>query len=466
MSFSPASYCPDSFDSGAFDAYTYLIVKIDGNTVDCVSAKLNFRTINQGHNMFLLTLDNYGGQYDGAFAANDPVEIYFKNILIFKGVIDSNKHALDLGRKWNFTDYLRIAGRGLSFELSNLKYTKAFLASMQFDDMIKEAFTNTGCTINFTVSDTATIAGHTSEDQYLIDLVREVLQKAGYEGRVDLNKALQYFPVGDATRDTGITITNTSCLKREYVEIEGSNIRNYIDVYGRPILPYPEDKDAWTETIDDPLWTASAGSVGVFAGGGSQKVGSNYVIGYTGAGASTATFKRTIPLINLATIKKLYLWYEIQHVGCTLAQIRLHAPDNANYFYYDIGTTNQWYWLALPLGPDAEYSVGSNPDGIWNKQGSPNWWDINAIEFHNTFSANDKQVSVDGMYFYPKRTHGLAQDATSIAAYLKRELSKITDATTNEECQKDADEILAQMKDPISSIRVTIPAYMAIVAET
>jgi len=471
------SFCPYSFDSDSFDTgvgASGLTVKIyyagAWHTVDCVSAKLNFRTINQGHMMFILTLDNYGGQYDGLFDANDSVEIRFNNVLIFKGVIDSDKHALDQGYKWNFTDYLRVAGRDQSFELSNLKYIRTFPSTMQFDDMIKEAFTQTGCTIGFTISDTVTISGHTSEDQYLLDLVRETLQKAGYEGYVDLAKALQYFAVGSATKDTGIAITDANCLGNQHIEIEGSDIRNTIKVFGKLRLFEPETRDIWT---DDPLhanWTQLVGTgLTVQAGG---KVGSHYVRcnGAIQNGTTYVWFRFLFPeimrvgLYGQYGLLGLYIRNPIVPLNNKLTILLEDSFEERFYTELVTETSTAWQYFEIPLGHEQTYS-DEFPDGIWHKLGNPDWLNIKYIHFQQIWDNQDEndRVEIDDLWLGKKAVHGVASDATSISNYLKRENSAILVASSNAEAQKDADETLAQMKGPMQSLKVITPASTFIV---
>jgi len=124
-----------------------------------------------------------------------------------------------------------------------------------------------------------------------------------------------------------------------------------------------------------------------------------------------------------------------------------------------------WSLKEYPLGKQAEFiDLETSPDkGIWLKTGNPDWLKITRIAWYFDWGSGNQALKIDGLNSFFKRTRGFAEDAVSQGKYLKRELTKITEATSNAEAQKDADETLAQMKDPLQSLRVTTPASTFIV---
>lgn len=231
------------------------------------------------------------------------------------------------------------------------------------------------------------------------------------------------------------------------------NVRNDITVYGAAEKPIPVDKDSWTETLDN--WSASVGTVALSAAG--PKKGAQAIRG-TNDATTFSTFKRTIPRQTIRNINNLYFWLWTLNT-CTWCKLRIHAPDNANYFEKTLDkTSNAWHFQDLALGPNMEYDAVDNPNGIWLKQGSPNWWDMQALEFHSLFSiASNQYNEVDALYFFPERWTDNATDAASIAAYEQRDLEVTDDKLhSDSDCQKRGETMLFQMKDPPTQITVTV----------
>jgi len=225
-------------------------------------------------------------------------------------------------------------------------------------------------------------------------------------------------------------------------------VKNNITVYGAAEKPLPADKDAWTESITG--WTASAGTVALYGPDG-QKAGNYAIQGYTGAGAAISTFKRDIPHTTIRDINKLYFWKTVG-ANCNSCVVRLHAPDSSNYFEASLSTSVGFVFHEFSLGPDAEYDAVKNPNGKWTKVGSPNWWDIEYIEFHTVFGATDRYVAVDGLWFYPERW---SATATSAFTYGQNDY-EVTDNTlhSDSDCEKRAETLLLQLKNPITRLDI------------
>ncbi len=65
--------------------------------------------------------------------------------------------------------------------------------------------------------------------------------------------------------------------------------------------------------------------------------------------------------------------------------------------------------LSAVAGPNADYDAFENSNGVWTKQASPNWWDIEYVEFHFEYTPNnDKYNQIDGLRFHSDRWEGTA----------------------------------------------------------
>lgn len=181
---------------------TKLEVKVNDVLINCLRAELDLKTINQGHQMFTLIVDNYNGVYNGSFHAQDLVEVHINDILYIKGYIDTVKHLLTQDRQWSGEDYLRITGRDLSQDFSNKKLIKTYPDSAKLGDIIRDAMDATEIT-KPAAGLGPTIGGYTADDEYLLDLVRKVLEQpmVNWEGFVGTDKTLEIFPMG--TRKAG-----------------------------------------------------------------------------------------------------------------------------------------------------------------------------------------------------------------------------------------------------------------------
>lgn len=447
---------------------TVITVKVDGEAVDVISARVNFRTINQGHSMFSAMVDNYSGGYDGVFDANDSIEISISGVVVFSGALDSVRHIEEQDTKWDFMDYIRLAGRDLSYELSNFKYTRTFPSGMQIDEMINEAIPS-GCNITMVSGETPLIDGHTSIDQSLLDLIIQVFEKAEYEGYVDLAGELQAFEVDDESKSTGITLSKSNILGKQHVEVGGMDIKNSITVLGALNLWEPEETpDLWTEA-DLSGWEQIVGS-GLRLWD-SARIGSNSVIIEPSADDEfEVTFTPyddegnpiKLRIGYYGQLQYLQFWgkgeLDVTHKMC------LHT-DEDNYFETDLFDLFEFAWnfFEFPLGT-SQVNTEKNPEGIWTSHGDPDWLNINYIRWYgSTLGTAWRFQAIDDLAFREKRTHGFAESPGSIGSYGKRELVRVTNAATNKECQKTANDHIAKLANPVDILSITVPLETLIV---
>jgi hypothetical protein len=231
------------------------------------------------------------------------------------------------------------------------------------------------------------------------------------------------------------------------------SIKNNITVYGAAAAPYPNDKDEWTDALT--YWTENNGDLtltnaepyGVKAG--SYRINCQSTDSYW-----DVTLALPI-IINLRDINKLNFWYSVS--GET-PRVRLLAPDDSNYFSAALSTAGVWNWFDQLLGEANEYDADENPSGAWTKTGSPNWWNIQGIRLLSQAGTGTDVLYLDKLYFSPTRWVYTTSDATSISAYGQAD-GEFTDDNllANSECQKRANTLLYQLKDPVIRADVTTP---------
>ena len=259
-------------------------------------------------------------------------------------------------------------------------------------------------------------------------------------------------------RSAGVeSLTTSDFLSDPLVEREVDSVKNDIVVYGEATKPKPSDKDSYTEPASSPPpgWSASSGTVD--RDDSDPQVGTYSVRG-SDNGTNTSTFKYDLPLINIRDINKLRFWHRINVAAPVSKVVRLHAPDNANRFETTmVGGVGAYTFNDLALGPDQVNHATENPNGIWTATGSPNWWNIEYIEFSVVWVDPNRTVDIDGLYFYPERWSSSASNAASKTSYGQRDMEVTDDKLhSDSDCQKRAETLLYQLKDPPVQITVTV----------
>jgi hypothetical protein len=269
------------------------------------------------------------------------------------------------------------------------------------------------------------------------------------------DSALQLMYEFDAYVDGGAEdLTTSDFLADPLVTRDLDPVKNDIVVYGAAGTFKPTDQD-YCETLDD--WSVTTGEdlrLDV-----PKKVGTWAVYVHTGNLAAAVDFERAISTTNIRFINALRFWRFLDAGAATAdpCEVRLQAPDSDNYYKATLTTSAGWLFKDLQLGADNMYDVDKNPNGDWVAVGSPNWWDLNAVQFVVTYPGNDQQTAIDGMYFVPDRFVGTAADATSKTCYEQRDYEFFDDKLqSNSECQKRAETLLYQLKDPPTQITVIV----------
>lgn len=308
-----------------------------------------------------------------------------------------------------------------------------------------------------TINNDSTDETITVETESYFDVFRKISDywyDAGTQVKKDfgVDKDKEFFWKTRPIRTAGVeTISNllTYSLKRAILPS-----KNNITVYGAASAPYPIDKDLFTESATAAGWVANTGTVTGATGGIGVKEGTYRI--HTEANTNISV-EYTLPKrIFLRNINTFYVWYYSVALN---PKIYLYAPDASNCFYASLtGAASTWTFFEGALGENAEYDADERPSGIWNKTGSPNWWDIQAVAFISEASGGAFSFDFDKLYFYPERWTANVTDSTNIAVYGEREAEFYDDKLLSEaECTKRANTLLYQQKDVVLRLDFTVP---------
>lgn len=268
-------------------------------------------------------------------------------------------------------------------------------------------------------------------------------------------------------RTTGTTslVYGTNFVDYELIR-DIMSVKNKITVYGAPTSSLPVIKTTWTDATTD--WTAASGTLTADSTYIAPVDGTN-VIRCSSADtigppySQTCDFKLSLDRVTLRDIKKVNFWYYpgTSAPAYTSMYVRLYAPDESNYFQYTLtGSNNNYHWVSLDLGEDYVHDDDEAPTAPWVAVGTPDWWDIEAVQFYAASSGTSGTLNfcVNKLYFSPDRWMGYAEDATSIASYDDRE-AEYTDENllSTAECTSRAETLLLQLKEKTIGLNCTIP---------
>ena len=286
---------------------------------------------------------------------------------------------------------------------------------------------------------------------------------------VDINNNLVW--KSRPIRTSGVeTLTVGDNLLSYNVVRDITKVKNKIWVYGRdaPYDPnravvnyagrtYPSDGDSWTYGTG---WTATAGTLS--SDTTNPKVGAND-LRCASNDDYLCQYHRTFSQLSVegkAGYSALQFWGRRSALLSSYHHVRLWCPDNSNYFeweFADPGSNGVWAFRITRLGDNNTYDADTNPNGEWVAHGSPSWNDIEGIEFvvNSGVSFN---WDIDGLCFSFGRWRATAEDATSQSNYGQRDYMVVDDTLySDSDCQKRAETLLYQLKDPVIRLDISTP---------
>ncbi|MCW4018347.1 MAG: hypothetical protein NWF00_06675 [Candidatus Bathyarchaeota archaeon] len=278
--------------------------------------------------------------------------------------------------------------------------------------------------------------------------------------------------VGHSRNSLDFVCGTTPSLRRCMDNTDSYPVANRVTVYGARRRSHPADGDEWT--LDDVgNWTALYGTLSEGTDNPTEPLqgSSNYLrcSAQPDGEVRKSSFKRTLPAsvsgMGKAGYSKynfaLYISTVTYPKSLTSAVVYLKT-DASNYFYYTIDPSkfedNRWNKYSLALGPNNEYSLG-NPTGVWKKTGSPDWTNLNILEWYFEFSGDSLGVCLDGLNFGDGAFRATANHvASQLQPWGIVEAAPQVDTSFNSdtECSQRGNAILAEraypqrMIDPIT----------------
>lgn len=352
----------------------------------------------------------------------------------------------------------------------------------------------------------------TFDRQTLLEAIRTICDRTGYDGYLELNvnqPTLYLNPFGEGSSVATLTHPFLDC---KYDNGNLDDIINYILVKGGTDVGVPADGDRLTEKAvtkySPPIW-----SIHVATGTSSLIDALNIDFDETEAnyGVNDYCVKGTVnssavdmylelnPFANSETgityfdcknrlsvldffavplLKTAALYvYLIDDTGKTIRW--WHQPTAFGYL-----TTNQVYKLSIPVGPQEKvHDYGETYGNIWISQTSGsttfNWDKVQKIRFLTSpleqGSTRQWGLEIDGLQFvggkeidpfadYADIDNPPVKDGTSIAKYGVH-IQHLNDTLISsfEQAQNEGDRVLTNVKNPIPTLDITIPALLSVV---
>lgn len=265
--------------------------------------------------------------------------------------------------------------------------------------------------------------------------------------------------VGVETLTVGVNILNYNVLR----DVEP--VKNYITVFGTNGTNAQEGRcepvghDEWTYGAgwDPDYGTEGPSVVTKILGANSLLLSSEDVAGHE---TIQCHYDFSASLQGMGRsgyqLLKFYICRDITGAAPITGQVRL-CTDATNYFYRNIVTEASnlnFNAVNSDLGDSQEYDVVLNPNGVWHKALSPDWFNINFIEFYfERTDANDMFFYIDALYFSKGRYR--ANASSGAPASEQSDFDVVDDNLKSDaECQSRAETLLYQLKD--APIRIDI----------
>jgi len=246
------------------------------------------------------------------------------------------------------------------------------------------------------------------------------------------------------------------------------SVKNKIYVYGQRVQfnpkdptaigrKFPVDGDSWTYGTG---WTPIQGALITYST--APKVGSNCLRCISDAGGD-CQFYRTFSQLHVegkAGYTMLEFWGRRDALLATNHHVKIYCPDDSNYYEFefeDPGSNGVWAYTITSLGENNTYNAVTNPDGEWVVNGSPTWENMQGIEVF-VDSGGSFNWDTDGLCLSYGRWRDTAEDATSQSNYGQRDLIIVDDDLASDgDCEKRAETLLYQLKDPVLRLDISTP---------
>lgn len=369
--------------------------------------------------------------------------------------------------------YLKVTGRCWGERLFRSIVNKSYVLQKGeaivkdlMDSFVGLSHNRSGTELVQTTSTTYTELDY--ENTPLLDILKHIAETAdnagviGYDFRVAPDGKFEFFPRG--IKAASLSLAGISEITQYKKDI--SRIRNKIFTYGFAGKVLPASLDSWTESLTG--WTSSDGTLSLDS---VNKVYGTYSIYCQGVYASPflnvhMRLALSSPVkcgghsgyqtFNYAVRRSGQLILGVQTYLYTALIIRL-MTSATDYFekIYTFNTSDQqnqkWQYNTDQLGRG-----GSG----WVPFGSPDWANINYIEFNGVGSPGGVgswiALNIDKLFFDKGRFSAVEEDSASEAAYGIRILCETDEELVSDsDCDLRAKSLLAYWKDPDEYLKVS-----------
>lgn len=439
------------------------------------------------------TLPNFDGAYTGDFAEGDDILIsLYRTGAAATHVFGGKITKLTPNSPESPQHYLKVEAidKGQAMQVPDSLFS-AWYAGTGGKGIIIDAVEAAGLTEDVDPDDDIASTHDKSFDEVLHwNAVKEMCDAVvmgdggiGADGYVDHDGVVHVFKRGIHAS----TVSLTDKIKNYSVDNDWYRIRNKVKVYSNPpkvdpanqptIIPghaYPSSHDDWTKVADDANWIEASGVID-WPTADPSPLGGDY-LRFTAASPGPCSFRRVHDLVNCLAkggFKSLNFW--LKSYPSTTYAIRLLAPDTTSYFEtpYNFPTGGRqaytdWVLNSIWFGPDYEYNADTNPQGIWEPNGSPSpsWQNIRGIMFIPVWDVG-WTFSVDGLYY--GNAPYQAEVAAAPGAYGVRCLEPqwVEGLRSDYECEQYAKGLLEYYKNKVRTVNVStfgdnafVPGYM------
>ena len=296
------------------------------------------------------------------------------------------------------------------------------------------------------------------EDAKVFDIIKFIAETAdkngviGFDFRVEPDGKFAFFP--KMSKTSAIDLTDLIEVVEYRKDIHA--VRNKVKVYGAAEKAKPQDKDAWTETLDidnDSVndWVSGTGTGQVSLDNSTKTVG-NYSIRHETA---TSDYYGSLILylsnntVDCNKYPKLHFQIRKQSSFENTVHIGLHdAFGNLAHHWTSVPPDEQWHII--------EIDVGEKNKDNWQTSADFDWSQINQISWECYFEGtNTGSFWIDNLFFNNCRWESTEEDSESQSNYGLRELVEIDEELHSDyECQLRAKALLEHLKNPVEHLKV------------
>mgnify|MGYP001573816823 CR=1 FL=1 len=425
---------------------------------------------------FKFQLDNVGGQYNGTFAVNNPVEIDIAGATIMEGWIDAI-HPIVSSDIDVFAQRLEITGRDFGRELVDLTADK-YYTYQPGDTIIDNLLIISSSNITMTSSALATSMSYDSKNEYLLNSFRKICERTGQDFYIDDNGALQLFNAG--SKDSNITLqattgggTNNNIISLERDHAEGTDIKNKIVVRGKQVTDGWTELNAgnWTVPVNATATNDTTAYVGVYSVKFTKGTATD---SYLELDFSAGLYGRTY--LDWSKVSQGEISFYINFAPVTQGEkVTIYLTDTNNNVisktfnetYLSLILANSdWGTITNPVGTECKIitvsilNVFSAGDWIYHSGSSFNWL-VKKIKIHVLKATS---FYIDGLKL-PSKMISTAQNGASQNSYGVREIviDKL-DIESQVELDAYSARYLALHKDPFTTLRITAIGDIGITA--